>query len=79
MLSKKSNGIVMVAIARQVRGETAVARVWIAGRLKKGSVSYLSGLLTVNNKHCPWIEWIDSVRSDGGRERRKNGTGIRRR
>jgi hypothetical protein len=34
-----------------VRGETSVTRVWIAGRLKMGSASYLSGLLAVISKN----------------------------
>jgi putative transposase len=51
MLSKTIKGHpVKVEIARQVRRRTAVTRVWIADRLKMGSASYVSGLLTVNSK-----------------------------
>jgi hypothetical protein len=51
ILSKTIKGHpVKVAIARQVRQETSVTRVWITDRLKMGSASYLSGLLTVNSK-----------------------------
>ena len=43
MLSKTIKGhAVKVAIARALRAETAVTRVWIADRLKMGSASYLS-------------------------------------
>ena len=54
MLSKTINGHpVKVAIARQAPRQTAVTRVWIGDRLKMGSASYVSGLLTVNSEDSP--------------------------
>ena len=42
---------IKVAMARQVRDDTAITRVWIADRLRMDSASYLSGLLAVNSKN----------------------------
>ena len=39
-----------VKVARQLRNETPMTRQWIAQRLRMGSPSYVSALLTVNSK-----------------------------
>jgi hypothetical protein len=42
--------LVKVKIARQLRAQTPMSRQWIANRLKMGSPSYVSNLLSVDSK-----------------------------
>jgi REP element-mobilizing transposase RayT len=42
---------VKVSLARELRASTPMTRAWIAERLKMGSASYLSALLSVNHKN----------------------------